>query len=88
MAPTMAPIIRRSGRKLVYVRERIKVGIIFCQVNKINKQNRFKFSIIWGSQKWNGGIPAFMAIETLVNSLKMEKLKGELTFRVIMNEKK
>ena len=47
----------------------INMGEIFCHVNKIKISWNSIVSIIWGSQKWNGGIPDFKIIATKIISL-------------------
>jgi len=61
-------------------------GAIFCQVNIKVAWNQEMNSIIWGNQKWNGAIPAF--IERAIVIKILGKLIATLMWKNSIREEK
>lgn len=74
LSPPRAPItaLNREVVRIMFgidveYRDKIEIGIIFCQVDRIIHEDQEILDITWGNQKWNGAAP--ILINRLIESI-------------------
>lgn len=69
-------IIIEIKKLLLNLYDKIKIGVIFCQVIKIKLLIQDNPDITKGSQKWKGAAPIFIKREVIINKLIIVKFKN------------
>lgn len=65
----------------------IVMGAIFCQVARIAQRSQFRLDMTDGSQKWQGGRPAF-TIKASIRLIKLRLEKRGWSYKIIVENRR